>query len=156
MTTRRKVATCFWYDGNAEEAANFYTTLIPDSQVGPILRPDPDGPALLVEFTLGGSPFQALNGGPQFRHTDAASISVTTSNQEETDRLWAALLADGGAESQCGWLQDRFGVSWQIVPETLPGLLGATDRAAAGRAMQAMMGMRKIDIAAVEAAYRDE
>ena len=156
MDNHAKVATCLWFDGNAEEAAGFYTSLIPDSRITSIMRLHPDGPALIVGFTLGGAPFQALNGGPQYKFSEATSISVTTAGQEETDRLWAALMAGGGSESQCAWLKDRFGLSWQIVPEALPRLLGSPDRAAAGRAMQAMLGMRKIDIAALEAAFRGE
>jgi predicted 3-demethylubiquinone-9 3-methyltransferase (glyoxalase superfamily) len=109
-----------------------------------------------VTFTLGGAPFQALNGGPKYEFTEAASISVITRDQAETDRLWEALIADGGSESQCAWLKDRFGLSWQIVPEVLPRLLGAADRQAADRAMQAMLLMRKIDIAALERAFRGE
>jgi predicted 3-demethylubiquinone-9 3-methyltransferase (glyoxalase superfamily) len=103
-----------------------------------------------VTFTLDGMPFQALNGGPQYKHTEAASISVTTRNQEETDRLWSTLTADGGAESRCGWLKDRFSVSWQIVPHILPKLLNSPDRQAADRAMQTMLQIKKIDIAALE------
>jgi predicted 3-demethylubiquinone-9 3-methyltransferase (glyoxalase superfamily) len=151
---KSKVATCLWFDGAAEEAARFYTSLIPDSEVTSVLRVTPDGPALLVTFTLAGTPFQALNGGPQHRLSEAVSISVSTKDQAETDRLWDALLADGGSPMACSWLTDRFGLCWQIVPEVLPRFLGSTDRAAAGRAMQAMMGMVKIDIAALEAAYR--
>jgi predicted 3-demethylubiquinone-9 3-methyltransferase (glyoxalase superfamily) len=156
MPNNSKVSTCLWFDGDAEEAATFYTSLLPDSRITNVARLAPDGPALLVAFTLGGAPFQALNGGPQYKFSEAASISVTTKDQEETDRLWAALIADGGSESQCAWLKDRFGMSWQIVPEALPRLIGASDRVAAGRAMKAMLGMRKIDIAALEAAYRGD
>ena len=106
----------------------------------------------VVEFTIGGTPYMVLNGGPQFTHSEVVSISVLTVDQDETDRLWKALTAEGGSERQCGWLKDRYGVSWQIVPETLPRLLGDPDREAAGRAMQAMMEMKKINIAALEAA----
>ncbi len=148
-----KVATCLWYDGVAEEAVSFYTSLVSGSEIGAITRFGPDGPAVMVEFTLAGAPFQALNGGPQFNFTEAASISVTTADQAETDRLWSALTSDGGEEGQCGWLKDRFGMSWQIVPEPLSRLLGSKDREAADRAMQAMMEMRKIEIAALESAY---
>lgn len=150
MTAR--VSTCLWFDGQAEDAARFYVSLIPNSGIETVLRPKPDGPALLVEFTLGGTPYEALNGGPQYSHSPAASISVCTRDQEETDRLWDALTA-GGSESKCGWLRDRYGVSWQIVPEVLPHLLTSPDRAAADRAMQAMFAMVKIDIAGIEAAY---
>ena len=156
MSVNPKVSTCLWFDGDAEEAATFYTSLLPDSRITNVTRPVPGGLALLVGFTLAGAPFQALNGGPQYRHSEAASISVGTEDQEETDRLWAALIANGGCESQCAWLRDRFGVSWQIVPKALPRLIGASDRVAATRAMQAMMGMRKIDIAALEAAFLGE
>ena len=150
------VSTCLWFDGNAEEAADFYTSLIPNSQITNVIRIAPEGPPLIVEFTLGGAPFQALNGGPQHKHTEAASISVPTADQEETDRLWSALIADGGCESQCAWLKDRFGVSWQIVPEAVPRLACSSDRTAAERVLQAMTGMQKIDIAKLEAAFRGE
>lgn len=153
---KSRIATCLWYDGQAEEAAELYTSLISNSEITSIMRPDPDGPALMVEFTLDGTAFQALNGGPEFMFTEATSISVATQNQQETDRLWQALTSDGGAESQCGWLKDRFGLSWQIIPEVLPYLVGSNDRPAAERATQAMLKMRKIDIAALEAAYRGE
>lgn len=150
------IATCLWYDGQAEQAAEFYTSLIPNSEIESIMRPDPDGPALMIEFTLDGMAFQALNGGPEFRFTEAVSVAVATKDQEETDRLWQALTSNGGAESQCGWLKDRFGLSWQIVPEILPRLIGSSDKPAAERAMRAMLTMRKIDIAALETAYRGE
>jgi len=154
MTDRARVATCLWFDGAAEEAARSYTALIPGSCITSVLRPDPKGPALLVEFTLGGTRFQALNGGPQHKLSEAVSVSVATKDQAETDRLWEALTADGGSELQCAWLRDCFGLCWQIVPEALMRCLGSPDRAAAARAMQAMLGMRKIDIAAIEAAFR--
>lgn len=149
-----KVRTCLWFDGVGEDAANLYVSLLPDSRIEDEFRPHPNSPPLIVNFTLAGAPYQALNGGAQFTHSEAASISVLTRDQEETDRMWAALTADGGAESQCGWLKDRFGMSWQIVPEALPRMLTDPDRAAADRAMQAMLAMRKIDIAALEAAFR--
>ena len=156
MSGRAKVATCLWYDGQAEEAANFYVSLIPDSEIRNVARPNPDGPALMVEFTLAGTPYQALNGGPQYRLSEAASISVITRDQKETDRLWSALTGNGGKEGRCAWLVDRYGLSWQIVPEILPRLLTSSDREAAERARRAMMGMNKIDIAALEAAYYGE
>src|SRR5690554_2109273 len=149
-----KVRTCLWYDGKAEEAAQLYVSLLPDSAIESAFRPQENGPALIVNFSLSGAPYQALNGGPQFKHTEAASISVVTKDQKETDRLWTALIADGGAENRCGWLKDRFGVSWQIVPEALPRFLTDPDHEAADRAMKAMLGMRKLDIAALEAAFR--
>jgi predicted 3-demethylubiquinone-9 3-methyltransferase (glyoxalase superfamily) len=159
MTTKHKVRTCLWFDGQAEPAARFYVSLLENSAIGQIARFDhaltgEPGAVLVVDFTLAGTPYQALNGGPQYKHSEAASISVSTRDQAETDRLWTVLTADGGKQVQCGWLKDRFGLSWQIVPEALPRLLGDPDRAAAGRAMQAMLGMRKIDIAALEAAFR--
>ena len=149
-----KVSTCLWFDANGEEAATLYTSLIPGSKIISVFRPTASGPALVVDFTLAGTPYQALNGGPMFKHTEAASITIMTQDQAETDRLWAALIANGGTESRCGWLKDRFGLSWQIVPEILPKLLQNPDQAASGRTMQALMGMQKIDIAALEAAFR--
>ena len=152
----RKVRTCLWFDGSGEQAAELYVSLLPGSRIDAVFRADPDGPPLTVEFTLGGTPYIALNGGPQYRPSPAASIVVQTVDQAETDRLWTALIADGGEESMCAWLVDRFGVSWQIVPEALPRMLAASDRDAAGRAMQAMLKMRKIEIATLEAAFRGD
>lgn len=154
MNERPKVATCLWFDNSAEEAARLYTSLLPDSAITDTFRPDPSGPPLVVAFSLAGTPYQALNGGPVFPQTEAASIVVLTEDAAETDRLWAALTADGGIESQCGWLKDRFGVSWQIVPRRFLEMTGSEDRAAAGRVMQAMQAMRKLDIVALEAAFR--
>ncbi|WP_346291684.1 VOC family protein [Sphaerothrix gracilis] len=148
MSIPSTVSVCLWYDGNAEEAARLYTSLIPNSEVTNISP-------VMVTFTLDGVPFQALNGGPQFKPTEASSIVVSTRTQEDTDRLWSALTADGGSEGRCAWLKDRFGVSWQIVPQILPKLLGATDRLAADRVFQAMLKMSKIDIKALEAAFND-
>lgn len=156
MTAKPKVRTCLWFDSRGEEAARFYVSLLPDSRIETVSRPDPDGPALTVDFTLAGAPYQALNGGPHFPQTPAASISVLTKDQAETDALWTALVAGGGKDGQCGWLTDRFGVSWQIVPAPLLEMLGAPDRAAAERAQQAMLQMRKIDIAALESAFRGD
>lgn len=147
MRISSAVSVCLWYDGNAEEAARLYTALIPNSEITSVSP-------VMVTFTLDGVPFQGLNGGPQFKPTEAASIVVSTKDQEETDHLWSALTADGGEESQCAWLKDRFGVSWQIVPQALPRLLGSPDREAAERAMQAMLQMKKIDIAALESAFK--
>ena len=155
MDFNAKVRTCLWFDNKIEEAANFYVSLLPDSAIENIGQPNPSGYPLVVEFTIGGTPYMLLNGGPMFTHSEAASISVLTEDQEETDRLWNALTADGGSESQCGWLKDRYGVSWQIVPKILPALLGNPDHEAAGRVMQAMMRMKKIDIAALEAASNE-
>ena len=153
---KHKVATCLWFDEVAEEVARFYTELIPGSEIGNVFRQDPDSPPLVVEFTLAGTPFQALNGGPEFTHSEAASIVIHTEDQEETDRLWRALTSEGGSESMCGWCKDRFGVSWQIVPRPALALLSSSsDSTAAARAMAALMEMRKIDIAALEAAYSE-
>ncbi|WP_428407843.1 VOC family protein [Hyphococcus sp.] len=154
MSTQPKVRTCLWFDKNGKEAVDFYVSLLPDSYIETNFTPEQSGPPLIVEFTLAGAPYMILNGGPMFKHTPAASISVLTKDQAETDRLWNALVADGGEESMCAWCVDRFGVSWQIIPERLPQLLQSDDKAAAGRAQQAMMQMKKIDIAALEAAFR--
>ncbi|MEA3044441.1 MAG: hypothetical protein QOH47_2279 [Sphingomonadales bacterium] len=153
-----KITPCLWYDGNAEEAANFYVTLFPDSRVDNVVRSPADNPSmkeggvLVVEFTLAGSPYIGLNGGPQFQFTEAVSFQVRTEDQAETDRLWNALTADGGEESMCGWLKDRWGLSWQISPARLLALVADPDRDRARRAMQAMMKMKKIDIAEIERA----
>lgn len=154
MSEKPKVAVCLWFDGQAEAAANFYTSLLPNSKITNESRPAEGEPALMVTFTLGGTPFQALNGGSQFTHSEAASISVSTKDQEETDRLWEILTSDGGKENRCGWLQDRFGVSWQIVPEVLSDYIGSSDVEASERAMNALFAMNKIVIAELEAAYR--
>lgn len=148
-----KVRTCLWFEANGEEAAKFYVSLLPDSAIERTFSPEPDGPPLVVDFTLAGTPYQILNGGPHFKLSEAASISVLTRDQAETDRLWKTLTADGGEESMCGWLKDRFGVSWQIVPEAVPELISHSDKPAAKRAMDALMQMRKIDVAAIEAAF---
>lgn len=157
-----KIAPCLWFDGQAEEAARFYVSLLPDSRIDRIMRSPannpstPKGAVILVEFTLAGQSFQGLNGGPQFRFSEAVSFSIECEDQAEVDRLWAALTADGGAPSQCGWLKDRFGLSWQIVPKALIRCMTDPDRDAAERAMQAMFGMSKIDIAAIERAFAGE
>jgi predicted 3-demethylubiquinone-9 3-methyltransferase (glyoxalase superfamily) len=153
-----KIATCLWFDGNAEEAASFYVSLLPDSRIDKVQKNVSDGPSgktgsvLIIQFTLAGQPFQALNGGMKVEYSFAMSLSVSCEDQAEVDRLWSALTRDGGSEVQCGWLKDRFGVSWQIVPKALPRLLADPDPARAKRAMEAMMKMIKIDIAAVEKA----
>lgn len=146
-----RIRTCLWFDGNGAAAARFYVSLIPGSAIEGDLA-DGDEP-LMVNFHLDGVPYLALNGGDHYKATPAASIMVTTQDQAETDRLWSALIADGGAESHCAWCVDRFGVSWQVVPQALPGLVGGPDPAGAKRATAAMLQMRKIDIAALEAAY---
>ncbi|WP_076866341.1 VOC family protein [Bradyrhizobium mercantei] len=154
-----KVSPCLWFDGEAEEAAKFYVSLLPDSRIDKIQNNTVDGPAgkagtvLVVEFTLAGQRFMALNGGMKMEYTHAISFSIDCVDQAEVDRLWAALLADGGKEEQCGWLRDRFGVSWQIVPRQLHGYIGGPDAAGAARAMQAMLGMIKLDVEALRRAY---
>ena len=153
-----KITTCLWFDGNAEEAANFYATLLPDSRVDKVLRSPADYPSgsagsvLTVEFTVAGQPFIGLNGGPQHPFTDAVSFMVNCEDQREVDRLWDALTA-GGSPVQCGWLKDRFGLSWQITPTALLKMMADPDREKAKRVMEAMMQMVKIDIAGLQKAY---
>ena len=156
MPVSSKVRTCLWFDSEGEAAAQLYVSLIPGSSIDSVFRPEPGKPPSMVNFTLAGVPYQILNGGPGHPQTTAASISVQTDDQAETDKIWDALVANGGSPVQCGWLKDRFGLSWQIVPRRLPELLGDPDRAKSARAMQAMMKMVKIDIAALEAAARAE
>ena len=148
--TRQKIKTCLWFDGNAEEAAEFYVSVFKDSGVTGV-TPGPAGAALVVEFRLAGVEFIALNGGPQFRFNEAVSLSVDCQSQEELDELWEKLSA-GGSGGQCGWLKDRYGLSWQIVPAVLPKLLAGADRGRAKRVMDALMGMTKLDIRALAAA----
>ncbi|WP_413872363.1 VOC family protein [Albidovulum sp.] len=156
--TRHRMATCLWFDGTAREAAEFYAATFPDSHVGPALASPADNPSmregqeLTVEFTVLGQPFLGLNGGPAFRFNEAVSFQVYTDTQEETDRYWNAITGGGGQASDCGWCRDRFGLFWQITPRALMEAISDPDRAAAKRAMQAMMTMQKIDIAAIEAA----
>ena len=152
------ISPCLWFDGQAEQAARFYVSLFPNSRIDRVTRAPADYPAgrqgdvLIVAFTLAGRGFQALNGGPNFTFNEAMSLSIEIAGQAEIDRLWEALTADGGAPGQCSWLKDKFGVSWQVVPREMAGLLGDPDAARAARAMRAMMQMTKIDIAAVQAA----
>jgi predicted 3-demethylubiquinone-9 3-methyltransferase (glyoxalase superfamily) len=152
------VFPCLWFDGNAEEAARFYTSLLPDSQIDNVWRSPadtPSGPAgsvLTVDFTVAGQQFQGLNGGPDFRFSEAVSFCIECADQAEVDRLWDALIADGGEPSVCGWLKDRFGLSWQVYPKRLVELISDPDPDRARRAMEAMMTMTKIDTAALEAA----
>lgn len=155
-----KNTICLWYDGGAVDAANFYAQTFPDSAVGAIHRapgdfPDgTEGQVLTVEFTVAGIPCLGLNGGPAFPQTEAFSFQIATDDQAETDRLWDAIVGNGGQESQCGWCKDRWGVSWQITPRVLMAGTTDPDRAVAKRVFEAMMTMRKIDIAAIEAARR--
>jgi len=155
-----KNTICLWYDGTAEEAARFYARTFPDSAVGKILRAPGDYPAgrqgdvLVVEFTVLGIPCMGLNGGPGVPHGMAFSFQVATDDQAETDRLWHAIIDNGGEASQCGWCKDKWGLSWQITPRALTEALADPDPAAAKRAFEAMMQMGKIDIAAIEVARR--
>ena len=157
-----KITPCLWFNGNAEEAANFYVTLLPESRINNIYRSPADNPstpaggALFVDFTVAGQRFTGLNGGPQFQFTEAVSFMIDCEDQAETDRLWAALTADGGSPGQCGWLKDRFGMSWQVIPRELGVLLGDPDRERAGRAMEAMLEMSKIDVAELRRAFDGE
>ena len=148
------IRTCLWFDHGGLEAARFYTSLLAGSLLETEVTDDVE--PLLVLFSLAGVPYSILNGGPHYVLSPAASISVTTESQAETDRLWAALTADGGQESRCGWLVDRWGVSWQIVPRLLYELLGSEDRDAAARAQHAMLQMSKIDSAALQDAFDGE
>jgi predicted 3-demethylubiquinone-9 3-methyltransferase (glyoxalase superfamily) len=154
-----KIVPCLWFDGEAEEAANFYVSLLPDSRIETVQRNTIDGSAgkagtvLVVEFTLAGQRFMALNGGMRFEYTHAVSFKIDCADQAEVDRLWDALASGGGQAGRCGWLKDRYGVSWQIVPTALPKYLGGSDRDGAKRAMAAMMQMAKLDIAGLKKAY---
>jgi predicted 3-demethylubiquinone-9 3-methyltransferase (glyoxalase superfamily) len=153
-----KIAPCLWFDGEAEEAAKFYVSLLPDSRIDHVQRNVTDSPAgkaggvLVVKFTLAGQRFLALNGGTRFEYTHAISFQVDCTDQAEVDRLWDS-LSDGGSVERCGWLKDRYGVSWQIVPSALPRLLGDPDPVKAQRVMQAMLQMVKLDVAGLEAAH---
>ena len=155
-----KNTICIWYDGTALDAAKFYAQTFPDSAVGAVQHAPGDYPAgkqgdvLTVEFTVMGLPCLGLNGGPGLKHNEAFSFQVATDDQAETDRLWSAIVGNGGQESECGWCKDKWGLSWQITPRALMAAITDPDRAAAKRAFEAMMGMGKIDIAAIEAARR--
>jgi predicted 3-demethylubiquinone-9 3-methyltransferase (glyoxalase superfamily) len=154
-----KISPCLWFDGEAEEAAKFYVSLLPDSRIDKIQKNPVDGPAgkagtvLVVQFTLAGQQYLALNGGMRFEYTHAVSFKIDCKDQAEVDHLWDALSSNGGSVERCGWLRDRYGLSWQIVPSVLPELLGGPDRAGAQRAMQAMLKMVKLDIAELKKAY---
>ena len=156
-----KNTICLWYDGSALEAATFYAATFPDSSVKAVHRAPGDYPSgkqgdvITVEFNVMGIPCLGLNGGPMFKHDEAFSFQVATDDQAETDRLWNALVDNGGSESDCGWCKDKWGLSWQITPRVLIDAITHPDPAAAKRAFEAMMTMRKIDIATIEAALRD-
>ena len=154
MEHASKVRTCLWFAKGGHEAAQFYISLLLGSRIEAVRENgQPDDP-MIVEFSLAGAPMMILTAGPRFEPSPAASISVLTEDQAETDRLWEALTAEGGAGGQCGWLTDRWGISWQVVPKRLPDLLASSDPAFVGRVSEAMMAMGKIDIAALEAAAR--
>jgi predicted 3-demethylubiquinone-9 3-methyltransferase (glyoxalase superfamily) len=151
------ITPCLWFDDDLEEAMDFYTRIFPDSRIGNVTRygeggHGTPGSVMAADFELAGLSFQAINGGPQFRFTEAISFSVSCADQAEVDRYWNALLAGGGEESMCGWLKDRFGLSWQIVPDRLFELVSDPDPARAEAATQAMLGMRKLVVADLEAA----
>jgi len=160
MTTPAKNTICLWYDRDAEDAARFYAATFPNSSVGAVLRAPGDSPSgkkgdvLTVEFTVIGIPCLGINGGPAFKHSEAFSFQVATADQAETDRYWNAIVGNGGQESECGWCKDKWGLSWQITPLALTEAITDSDPAAAKRAFDAMMTMRKIDITTIEAARR--
>ena len=160
MADKIRIATCLWFDKNAEEAARFYAATFPDSRVIAVRKSPSDypngkaGDVLTVEFTVLGQRFLGLNGGPNFTFDEAVSFQVFTDTQEETDRYWNAIVGNGGQESECSWCKDKFGLSWQIVPRALMDGMNDPDPAVAKRVMEAMMTMRKIDIAKIEAARR--
>jgi predicted 3-demethylubiquinone-9 3-methyltransferase (glyoxalase superfamily) len=157
-----KITPCLWFDGVAEDAARFYTSLLPNSRIIAVNRSPADTPSgpkesvLTVEFTLDGRTYIALNGGPEFKFNEAISLSIECEDQAEVDRYWTALSANGGEESVCGWLKDRYGLSWQVVPRRMTELFASQDWRGAERAMQAMLQMKKIDIAELERAYAGE
>ena len=156
----QKITPFLWFDGNAEEAANFYISIFKNSKLGKIARygdagPGPKGSVMVVSFTLDGQEFTALNGGPIFKFTEAISFVANCENQQEVDHYWSK-LSEGGKEVQCGWLKDKFGLSWQVVPAILPKLLSAHESPTAERAMDAMLRMKKIDIGELERAVAGE
>ena len=158
----QKITPMLWFDGKAEEAANFYVSLFKDSKIGDILRYDEAsaqaaggkvGSVLTIEFELEGQKFVGLNGGPQFKFTEAVSFVINCDTQEEVDKFWNKLTADGGEESQCGWLKDKYGLSWQVTPTILVDMINDKNPAKAKAAMEAMMQMKKIDIPTLQKAY---
>ena len=160
--SKAKITPCLWYDGDAEEAATCYVGLLPDSRIDNIVRAPSDNPSgkegsvLVVEFTLAGTPYIGLNGGPQFPFTEAVSFQILTEDQAETDRLSDGLIAGGGVQSRCGWVKDRWGLSWQITPRRLLELMSSPDAEVARRTSEAMLKMHRIDIAGIETAAKGE
>ena len=157
----QKITTFLWYDNNAEEALNFYTSIFKNAKIGKIQRygkgaPMPEGLFFTASFELEGQEFMAMNAGPHFKFTEAISLMVKCKDQAEVDFFWEAFISQGGQESQCGWLKDKYGLSWQIIPDGLWETVWGKDAAGAGRAMQAMMQMKKIDVAKLEKAYKGE
>ncbi len=155
--TSTKINPCLWFNTNAEEAANFYISIFKNSRIRQISRygknaPMPEGTALVVSFELEGQSFQALNGGPQFKFSEAISFVVSCDTQKEIDEFWSKLCADGGQEQQCGWLKDKFGLSWQIVPAKLGEMMNSKDAGKAGRVMQEILKMKKLDLNVLEKA----
>lgn len=152
------IAPCLWFDNNAEEAVTYYVSVFKDSKVKHIDRfsdegPDPEAPVVFIEFQINGQPFQAINGGPLFTFSEAISFSIECADQAELDHYYDTLIADGGEKSECGWLKDKYGVSWQVVPKQLNEMLRSSDRKRAGQAMRKMLTMQKLNVAELQAAY---
>lgn len=159
--SKHRIAPTLWFDRNGEEAVGFYTSIFKNSKVNSVTRytaagPGLEGSAMLIDFQLDGQQFLALNGGPEFKFTEAVSFTVHCDDQKEVDEYWNKLLAGGGQEVQCGWLKDRFGLSWQVVPDVLPKLLQDKDRKKATRVMEALLQMKKIDVAQLQRAHDEE
>ena len=156
------ITPCLWYDGNAREAAEFYASVFPDCEVTSAMPAPGDNPStkageeLMVTFTIAGQPFTALNGGPLFHFTEAVSFEIDCADQAEADRYWDALVAGGGEHSQCGWLKDRFGVSWQVIPRQIGDYLGGPDPEGRARAMAAMLQMTRLDVEGLRRAYEGD
>ena len=159
MAKMHKITPFLWFDGTAEEAVKFYTSVFANSKIGQVMRngeggPGPKGSVLVMDFELEGQQLHALNGGPMYKFTPAISFMVLCDDQKEVDRLWSLLTADGGMAVQCGWLQDKFGLSWQIVPTVLNELMSTKDAAKSQRVMEAMLKMVKLDIRKLQAAAK--
>jgi len=157
-TTQQPIYPCLWFDNQAEEAMHFYVSVFPNSKAGYVSRygknmPAPEGTAMTAEFELNGQKFMGLNGGPLFKFSEAVSFVIPCQDQAEVDHYWNSLTADGGQESQCGWLKDKFGLSWQVVPNALGEMMKGGDAEKSQRMMQALMQMKKLDISALEKAY---